>query len=225
MSEVTAFDVVLPTKAEVASASAYQRTKPRAEVRVQLDSDEHRSYYVPSRVARAFESEGPSLPCPLEEFRDSLALAEAKAAFANLTEMLSRRDHSTKEAHDKLTRAGYHTQAVAFAIASALDRRFLDDDRFSRYFIEERLRRGWGRIKIESELRRRGISPDSIPGYPEEFFSEDDDLARARELLNRTPVPETRAYEKLVRRLIGKGFSYSMASSAVRTRLSKDESE
>lgn len=225
MSEVTAFEVILPTKAEVASASAYRRTKPRAEIRVQLDSGDHRSYYVPSRVARAFESEGPSLPCPLEEFRDSLSLAEAKAAFANLTEMLSRRDHSTMEARDKLSRAGYHAQAVAFAIASALDRRFLDDDRFSRYFIEERLRRGWGRIKIESELRKKGVSPDSIPGYPEEFFSHDDDLVRARELLDRTSVPETRAYEKLVRRLMGKGFSYSAASSAVRERLTNAEGE
>ena len=222
MSDVTAFDVVFPSKAEVASASAYQRSKPRAEIRVQLDSGGHRSCYVPSRVAKTFESEGPSLPCSLGEFADLLSLVEAKTAFANLTEMLSRRDHSTKEARDKLSRAGYRTRAVAFAIASALDRRFLDDDRFSRYFIEERLRRGWGRIKIESELRRRGISPDSIPGYPEEFFSEDDDLARAREILDKRPVPETRAYEKLVRHLLGKGCSYS---SAVRTRLSEAESE
>ena len=225
MPEVIAFEVILPAKAEVASASTYQRTKPRAEIRVQLDSGGHRSCYVPSRVAKAFESEGPSLPCPLEEFSDSLAFVEAKTSFANLTEMLSRRDHSTKEARDKLSRAGYRAQAVAFAIASALDRRFLDDDRFSRYFIEERLRRGWGRLKIESELRRKGIAPDSIPGYPEEFFSEDDDLTRAREILARRPVPETRAYEKLVRHLMGKGFSYSVASSAVRERLSEAEGE
>lgn len=103
--------------------------------------------------------------------------------------------------------------------------RFLDENRFCSYFIEERKRRGWGQRKIETELKRRHVVLDDIPGYPEDYFAVEDDLARASALLAKRRVPETRGFEKLVRFLMGKGFSYHIAADAVKARLDAEREE
>ena len=82
--------------------------------------------------------------------------------------------------------------AIDFAVARATEYRFLDENRFCSYFIEERKRRGWGQRKIEVELKRRHVVLDDIPGYPEAYFAVDDDLARASALLAKRRVPEVR---------------------------------
>ena len=93
------------------------------------------------------------------------------------------------------------------------------------YFIEERKRRGWGQRKIETELKRRHVVLDDIPGYPEDYFAVEDDLTRASALLAKRRVPETRGFEKLVRFLMGKGFSYHIAADAVKARLDAEREE
>lgn len=95
----------------------------------------------------------------------------------------------------------------------------MDENRFCSYFIEERKRRGWGQRKIEVELKRRHVVLDDIPGYPEAYFTVDEDLTRASALLAKRRIPEARAFEKLVRFLMGKGFSYRIAADAVKARL------
>ena len=75
---------------------------------------------------------------------------------------------------------------------------------------------------VELELKRRGVDPRALPGYPEAFFSAEDDAERARQLLQRKSVPETRAFEKLVRHLVGKGFSFDVAARAARERIDDD---
>ena len=65
----------------------------------------------------------------------------------------------------------------------------------------------------------RHVVLDDIPGYPEDYFAVEDDLARASALLAKRRVPETRGFEKLVRFLMGKGFSYHIAADAVKARL------
>ena len=142
-----------------------------------------------------------------------------------VTEMLSRRDHATGEVRDKLARYGFHQPAIDFAVERATEYRFLDENRFCSYFIEERKRRGWGQRKIETELKRRHVELDDIPGYPEDYFAVEDDLARASALLAKRRVPETRGFEKLVRFLMGKGFSYHIAADVVKARLDAEREE
>ena len=115
--------------------------------------------------------------------------------------------------------------AIDFAVERATEYRFLDESRFCSYFIEERKRRGWGQRKIETELKRRHVVLDDIPGYPEDYFAVEDDLARASALLAKRRVPETRGFEKLVRFLMGKGFSYHIAADAVKARLDAEREE
>ena len=136
-----------------------------------------------------------------------------------VTEMLSRRDHATGEVRDKLLATAFTSPRSISPSSAPQSITFLDENRFCSYFIEERKRRGWGQRKIETELKRRHVVLDDIPGYPEDYFAVEDDLARASALLAKRRVPETRGFEKLVRFLMGKGFSYHIAADAVKARL------
>ena len=138
-----------------------------------------------------------------------------------MTEMLSRRDYATGELRDKLKRYGYRDQEIDACLAKAADLRFIDAT-LDRLDLHRRTRKrsgGVGRRKIERELSLRGVSIEDIPGYPDEYFTDEEDLERACALLARKSLPDDRAFEKLVRHLMGKGFSYGVAAQAARRRI------
>lgn len=223
MSEnVVEIDIALPPKGSTGMGGALPYRRPRAEVRFSLENGDVRSGWVPPRVARLYEKALPDLPCTYRSAMDALMELESRVCFTALTEMQSRREHSSHEVRSKLQQHGFRVTSIDAAIERALDLKFLDDARFMASFIDERLRRGWGRRKIELELKRRGVDPRALPGYPEAFFSAEDDAERARQLLQRKSVPETRAFEKLVRHLVGKGFSFDVAARAARERIDDD---
>ena len=217
---VTEATVVFPDKKAASSFSTgYASKKPCAHIDCDLEGGFERTIWIPTRVARLYVKNRPDLPCDWAVFREAVELIERKCALTMVTEMLSRRDHATGEVRDKLACYGFHAAAIDFAVERATQYRFLDENRFCSYFIEERKRRGWGQRKIETELKRRHVVLENIPGYPEDYFAADVDLARACALLSKRRVPETRGFEKLVRFLMGKGFSYRIAADAAKARI------
>lgn len=202
------------------SFSAMSRKKPRARVRFELDDGQFRDRWVPVRVARLFNKSLPEEGSSLQEAMSTLSKLEEQQCFAVLTEMLSRRDHSVHEAREKLLLSGFKPGSIDLAIAKAENLRYLDDARFTEAFIEERVRRGWGRRKVELELSRRGVDPFLVEGWPERFFSHDSDLERALAALSKKSIPTQNGYQKFVRHLMGKGFSYDVASEAAKRRMS-----
>lgn len=218
MLRMTDVEVRLPDAAARASA-ARRGSKPMAEVTCTIENGRTREIVVPVRVGRVLDSDAIGLPRDEDEAFDAIYALEGRICFTMLTEMLSRRDHAEGEARDKLSRYGFRAEEIEGAITRASEMRFINDARFAGYFIEERKRRGWGRRKIERELVQRGVCLEELEGYPEAFFDDEDDLARARAVLQRKRIPDERAFEKLVRHLMGKGFSYGTAAEAVRARL------
>ena len=222
--DIVDIEVRYPDRRELAASSSAGRMRPRAQVLFHLDGAverdaEPRSQWVPPRVARSFEQNLPELPCSYHDASAALDACEQKLCLVALTEMLGRRDYGEREAQRKLQHAGFRPTALAYALERARELRLLDEERFLASYVEERLRRGWGRRKIEADLRQRGSDPYRLPGYPERYFSPEDDLERARAVLSRKAVPQQNAFERLVRHLMGKGFSYSVAAQAVRARL------
>lgn len=217
---VTDARIVFPDKRPSSSfASGYGTKKPKAHIECELEGGFERQIWIPVRVARAYVKDVPTFPLAWDEFKTMIEALENKCALVLVTEMLSRRDHAIGEIKDKLSVYGFDQRAIDYATARAIDLHFLDEQRFCRYFIEERKRRGWGRRKIETELKRRHVNLDEIAGYPEAFFQPEDDLVRAKELLAKRRIPEDRAFEKLVRFLMGKGFSYRIAADATKERI------
>lgn len=134
-----------------------------------MDGSE-RTFRVPMRVGRILQADLDALPQSVSEAVDYIDSLQRRAAFSYLVDLLSRRDHSTKEIQDKLKGQGFSPSSIESAVEKARQSRYLDDARFASYFVDERVRRGWGRIKIEQELRRKGVDPAEIPGYPGRVF-------------------------------------------------------
>lgn len=218
--EVVEISVDLPDAAARARAQRIGR-KAMAEVSLLLDSGDRREIVVPARVGRLLQDGAVELPREEDDAFDAVHALEGRVCFAMLTEMLARRDHAESEIRRKLSSYGFRDIEIEGSISRARELRFLNDDRFASYFIEERVRRGWGRRRIEAELSRRGVDAREVPGYPDAFFTEEGDLERLRALLARRRVPEQRAYEKLVRFLVSRGFPFGVAADAVRERLSQ----
>ena len=218
---MTDIEVRLPDRKR--ASSSFSSKKPMAEVSCIMEKGCSREIVVPVRVGRILMGDAISLPLPEDEAFDAIHALEGRICFNLMTEMLSRRDYAAGELREKLRLYGYRDEEIDPCLDRARDLRFVNDARFASYFIEERKRRGWGRIKIERELKMRGVSLDDIPDYPDAYFSEDEDLERAVALLGRKRVPESRPYEKLVRHLMSKGFAYSVAAEAARRRLAEDD--
>ncbi len=215
-STVWSMDIALP---EAHRSAGFGKRKPCARVLFDSGSGQTRELDVPVRVARVLENEPLSFPMDYSACLESVERISDQVCMTVLTEMLSRRDHSVHEVREKLGLYGFSSSTIEDVIKRALSHKFLNDQRFADFFIESRKRKGWGRRKIELELKRKGVEPEAVVGYPDAYFDSGEDLMRARELLAKKRVPETRPYEKLVRFLMSKGFEYSIASTVVKERL------
>lgn len=219
--QMTKIEVRLPDKNR--TSTSFATCKPMAELTCVMDNGHAREIVVPARVGRVMMAEPIGLPLDEEAAFDAIHALEGRICFTLMTELLSRRDYAIGELKAKLRSYGYRDVEIDACVERGEELRYVNDGRFASYFIEERNRRGWGRIRIERELKLRGVDFDDIPGYPEDFFSDDDDYERARAILERKATPDSKAYEKLVRHLMAKGFTYAIAARATRNRLDGQE--
>ena len=140
---------------------------------------------------------------------------DAAQCKVKMLQMLGARDYSVKAMEERLSRAGFAPDDIRLAVKSALDSGLLDDMRYADLYISSRRELGWGRSRIERELRKQGIECSSIPGYPDAYFSSDDELERARELLrrHRTSAKDVKAAH--YRYLVSKGFDHATVMRAL----------
>lgn len=144
---------------------------------------------------------------------------DAQAAMDSLARLLATRQRSVHEAHVRLLKKGYDSQTIAHVLQRALACELLNDQRFARSFIKDKLAAGWGRRRVEQELHRFGITVEEIEGYPDEYFSEDEQLERALLALRRHHSQSKNPRQAAYRFLIGRGYSSDVASAAIRSEL------
>ena len=75
---------------------------------------------------------------------------------------------------------------------------------------------GWGKLRIERELSRKGIDARELPGWPESYFEDEDEKARAIELASRRRLTGKNDFQKIVRFLCGKGYPMNVSMDAAR---------
>ena len=95
---------------------------------------------------------------------------------------LSRREHATHELFQKLLQKEYDSEDISAALQRLTDQDLLSDSRFTEAFINQRINRGSGPLKIRAELRQKGISDAMI----EKFLNERDVLWQESALAVRT---------------------------------------
>lgn len=118
-----------------------------------------------------------------QQHEDQKALQQAEKIAYNA---LSKREYSTQELEEKLLRKNTPIDIVKMVIRQVQDLNLQSDDRFTESFVRSRINRGQGPVRIEMELKQRGISTDLAEQHlaAEESFW----LAQAKTLLARRGV-------------------------------------
>lgn len=83
---------------------------------------------------------------------------------------LSRREHATQELFQKLLAKGqYVASEISEALACLAEQGLLSDERFTEAFINQRINKGHGPLKIRAELRQKGVSDAMIETLMDQY--------------------------------------------------------
>lgn len=192
---------------------------PRATLRVSTAErgDERRQLPVAvgRRLARLRDGDG-AQPASRAELLHLVGELARSCGRERVEALVGRRDFSAHELSGRLAREGYPAAVVEELVARASSCGLVDDGRYAAAFVRSKVAAGWGRAKIARELARRGIEAEEVEGWPEEFFDEDEERARALGLASRRRLTGKNDFERTVRFLCGRGFAYGLAAEVAR---------
>lgn len=138
------------------------------------------------------------------------------AAFKRIIKLVSVRDRCRSELADRLRTEDFPQESIDDALERAQRVLIVDDMRFAEQYIRGHISAGKGSAGIERELARFNISAFEVPGWPYEFFDEDDEFDRALNLLRNHPPRSKNPRESAYRKLVQKGYGSDIAASASR---------
>lgn len=143
---------------------------------------------------------------------DDAQLSEYERCKAKLLRLVSVSERCEHDVRVRLAREGFDGDTVDRVIEHALSLKLIDDERFAGMYVRSKLLSGWGRARIERELASRGIVLSLLPGYPEEFYGDEDEMERARAFAQNFHSSAKNKRDALYRKLLNKGFSIDVAS-------------
>ena len=79
--------------------------------------------------------------------------------------LLARREHSQQELHRKLLNKGFEADDINSVLSVLSTQGLQSDERFVEAFINSRLQRGMGPVKIDVELQQRGVAEALVKDY------------------------------------------------------------
>ena len=141
-------------------------------------------------------------------------------ALQKLSALCARAEHSSGEMLEKMRRWQLSEDARERVLDRLIDEKFVDDERFARLFVREKIRFDrWGRRKIEQALYQKGVASD----ISHRVLDEVDDEAYVAELkkliaAKRRSVQAESEYElraKLTKYALGRGFGYNVIRQCI----------
>ena len=127
--------------------------------------------------------------------------------------LLAKRDYFTEELRQKIVAKGASSEETVEVIERLNKFNYLDDKKVLRKFVSEIAARGKGINYLKQKLFEKGCS-DLIYSYSlAEFYPFEEECAAAGKALSKLGNCEK---EKLVQKLISRGFSTSAAIEAVK---------
>lgn len=146
--------------------------------------------------------------------RQPKALSEQEALL-RLQTLCAQAEHSSGEMREKMRRWQLSPEAQERILEQLTEERFVDDERFSRIYVREKLRFDhWGRRKLEQGLYKKGVARATIAQALSEVPQEDY-IGVLRPLIDskRRTLKADTDYElkaKLVRFALGRGFTFDV---------------
>lgn len=146
---------------------------------------------------------------------DIAAIDEAERPLANDRALgyLSYRDRSAREVLDRLTGDGYPPELAQVTVSRLEDLALIDDERFAHTWARSRARAGFGSRRIAHELRERAVAEELAHAAVTEACG--DPLTSAREALHGKTASTHAERERLMRKLVQRGFDFAVAREAV----------
>ena len=141
-------------------------------------------------------------------------------ALQKLSALCARAEHSSGEMLEKMRRWQLSEDARERVLDRLIDEKFVDDERFARLFVREKIRFDrWGRRKIEQALYQKGVASD----ISRRVLDEVDDEAYVAELkkliaAKRRSVQAESDYKmraKLTKYALGRGFDYNVIRQCI----------
>lgn len=135
--------------------------------------------------------------------------------------LLGRRAYTQKQMREKLERKKFETAEIEATLGRLLELEFLNDLEFAKNFIRQStLGKPKGVRRVRFELLRKGVEKETIErAIAEGNFAENEgDLATqalARYGKKFEKYDRQKRYEKSIRFLLGRGFSYDVAKKAI----------
>lgn len=143
--------------------------------------------------------------------RETVSCARERAAA-----LVNRRDYSRKELAEKLCAEGFPKDTAASTAAWASEVGLVDDRRFAASFARSKALAGWGRVRIERELERRGVSLEGALDEDDDLLDDKAELERARALARRRVRGDRTDYARVMRFLGAKGYPFGLCCEVAR---------
>lgn len=134
--------------------------------------------------------------------------------------LLKFRPRSEKEIYQCLRKKKFNDEIIKETLTFLKDKDFINDAKFSRVWIESRLKRPLGLRRIREELKLKGIDKEIINSQMEEIkknYSEEDIVAEIiRKRLKRLKgIEPQKAKRRIFSYLLRRGFSPGIVMDAV----------
>ena len=141
-------------------------------------------------------------------------------ALQKLSALCARAEHSSGEMLEKMRRWQLSEDARERVLDRLIDEKFVDDERFARLFVREKIRFDrWGRRKIEQALYQKGVASD-ISRLVLDEVDDEAYIAELKKLIatKRRSVKAESDYElrqKLTKYALGRGFDYNVIRQCI----------
>lgn len=129
-------------------------------------------------------------------------------------------EHCPTEVREKLRTWGADTDQLDDIIDHLTDENFINEDRYCRAFVNDKIRfQSWGKEKIRMALAAKhlpsGAITEAIDAFPEEDYRAILEAVIAKKAQQLKDEEEEAFQGKMLRFLLGRGFSYSDIQSAL----------
>lgn len=208
--------VELPERSSYGLSSA---RRPKAVLHLTSEARGDEAIPIPVAVGRGLRRkarDGELSPSSRAELLFDLDSLSRRVAATRVAAMVNRRDYSAGELGDRLREEGYRDAVVEASVAHAVEVGLVDDRRFADAYVRSKVSAGWGMRRIERELARRGVDTSLLPGWPHDYLDPEEEGQRARRAAESHHVSGANQLQKMVRFLVGRGFSTSVAYDAAR---------
>lgn len=191
------------------------------EDRVVLAIDQAYTFELSTELVRKYVlSEGDELSAEMQQ--QLLVEQEMDEAREVALNYLSYKPRTTSEVQRRLEREDYRPAVVDEVIAYLEDREYLDDRTYARLYAEERFTgKGYGPYRVQQDLRKRGVSQDTIDWAVSEVFDResvrDEALRQAEKRWPKLSYEENarKRAKKLYDFLARRGYPFEVVSEVV----------